>query len=333
MKKIGILLGDSTGVGPEIVAKTLAEEKDLFQTFKPLIIGDTDVLDRAAEFVDRSVNYLPTTSVDGISWDGDNAPFLNLHNEDLEQTPIGKPNKISGKAVLEQIDTACDLCKKGIIDGFVFASFNKQAMKEAGLKHESEHHLFAELFNVKDSFGEINMIEGLMTTRVTSHIPLKDVNKNLDINKIVDSTRLCYDTVKQSGVKEPKIGVSALNPHGGENGTMGNEEIDIIRPAIDKIHELGMDTVSGPYPSDTLFVKAINNHELDGVVTMYHDQGQIAVKLNGFPGGVTIAGGQPYPITTPAHGTGYDIVGKGIALNTAFINAVETAVKLVNGTS
>ncbi len=147
--------------------------------------------------------------------------------------------------------------------------------------------------------------------RVTSHVPLKDVAELITETGILDAIDLIDGELKRAGNPAPRIGVAGLNPHAGDGGNFGREEIDVIAPAVERAKMEGY-AVAGPYPADTIFVRA-KKGEFDAVVTMYHDQGQIAMKLMGFGRGVTVQGGLPVPVTTPAHGTAYDIVGKGIA--------------------
>ena len=165
---------------------------------------------------------------------------------------------------------------------------------------------------------------GMWTTRTTSHIPISEVSSALSVEKIFRAITLCHKTLKMAGFENPRIGVAALNPHAGEGGKCGREEIDIIAPAIEKAKEAGMNAM-GPDSSDILFHNAFNKKMYDGVVTMFHDQGQIALKLIGFSGGITIAGGQPYPVVTCGHGTAYDIAGKNIVTTDSFANAVKMA--------
>ena len=155
------------------------------------------------------------------------------------------------------------------------------------------------------------MLDELITTRVTSHIALKDVVANINQDAVIDAIQLANETLKATGMERPRIGVAALNPHAGDAGNFGSEEIDILAPAVLRASELQID-VNGPWPSDTVFLRA-RDGLLDAVVTMYHDQGQIAMKLMGFERGVTIAAGLPIAVATPAHGTAFDIAGQGIA--------------------
>ena len=172
-------------------------------------------------------------------------------------------------------------------------------MKLGGLRHEDELHHFATYLGVTGYFCEFNTLGSLWTARVSSHVPLKDAVSYLSRERIVAATRLIHDSLRANGVDAPRIAVAAFNPHGGEGGTCGREEIDIIAPAVRDLQAMGVPAV-GPFPADTIFLKA-RDGEFDAVVTMYHDQGQIAMKLMGFDRGVTVPGGLPIPIATPAH--------------------------------
>jgi 4-hydroxythreonine-4-phosphate dehydrogenase len=197
------------------------------------------------------------------------------------------------------------------IDAICFAPLNKFAMKQGGLKHEDELHHFAEYLGVTGYFCEFNTLDGLWTARVSSHIPLKDAASYLSVERIQQATRLIYRSLQAAGTAQPRVAVAAFNPHGGDGGTCGREEIEIIEPAVRALRAEGL-AIDGPFSADTIFLRA-RDGELDAIVTMYHDQGQIALKLLGFSKGVTVQGGLPLPITTPAHGTAYDIAGQGRA--------------------
>jgi 4-hydroxythreonine-4-phosphate dehydrogenase len=221
------------------------------------------------------------------------------------------------------LDKALDLARAGLVDGILFAPFNKAAMTSAGLNAEDEHRYIARYIGWDGYHSEINVLDELMTTRVTSHIPLKDVASHIDQESIIKAVKLANETLIRAGKKRPSIAVAALNPHAGDNGKFGSEEIDILEPAIRQCQQLQMN-VTGPWPSDTVFLKAMRK-EVDAVVTMYHDQGQIAIKLMGFDRGVTVAGGLPIPIATPAHGTAFDIAGQ----NKANVSATRQAFNLL----
>ena len=323
---LGIMLGDAAGVGPEIVAK-IAASGFLTEQCDPIIIGDLRVLERALKVTGGEVRLQVIDSVDDADWTK-GIPVLDRKNLDPEKVPFGTQTTESGAACLDMLDMGIDLYQKGKIEGFCFAPLNKAGMKAAGCHYESEHHYMAHLLNHTDPFGEINVCENVWTTRTTSHIPISEVSNNLTLESIGRAIRLSNYTLKNAGIEKPRIAVAALNPHAGENGTCGREEIDVITPAIEAARENGIDA-NGPFPSDILFIKAFRG-DYDGVVTMYHDQGQIALKLRGFDQGITIAGGFKPPIVTCGHGTAYDIAGKNIVKTSAFENAVKMAVRMAN---
>ena len=323
---LGILLGDGGGVGPEIIAK-LAADRFFDEYCYPVFIGDRRILNRAFETVGKSAEIKEIDSLDGVEF-GDTYLMLNRNNLSCEEAPIGELTLACGKSNLDQLTYAVELYKAGKIEGFCFGPLNKAGMKEAGCKFESEHHLLAHEFNHTAPFGEINVCGELWTTRTTSHIPISEVSNNLSVNSIMRAITLANVSLKNSGIARPRLAIAALNPHCGENGLCGREEIDVIKPAIEKAQSEGIDA-QGPFPSDITFIKAFRG-EFDGVVTMYHDQGQIALKLKGFEQGITIAGGLPAPIVTCAHGTAYDIAGKGLVKTSAFENAVKMASRMAN---
>ena len=204
-----------------------------------------------------------------------------------------------------------DRCKSGELDGFCFAPMNKESLRLGGNTHEDDLRFVADELEHEGYCCELNTTGGLWTSRVTSHIPLKDVASQITEEGILDAVKMAHQTLLDAGISIPRIGVAALNPHAGDGGNFGTEEGDIIEPAVKQVQQLGI-KADGPHPADTIFVRA-QRGEFDAVVTMYHDQGQIAMKLMGFDHGVTVLGGLPVPVTTPAHGTAFDIAGKGKA--------------------
>lgn len=324
---LGILLGDGGGVGPEIVAK-LMDERFYDAYSRPVFIGDKRILDRAFDIIGKKVEVKEVNDINEKIFEDGVYPFFDMKNLSAEDAPLGKLSVKSGKATLEMLRLAVKLYKENKIEGFCFGPLNKAGMKEAGCKYESEHHMLAHEFEHTGPFGEINVCHDLWTTRTTSHIPIKEVSAALSVDAIMRAITLANVSLKNSGIAKPRLAIAALNPHCGENGLCGREEIEVISPAIAKAKSLGIDA-SGPYPSDITFIKAFGG-EFDGVVTMYHDQGQIALKLKGFDQGITIAGGFECPIVTCAHGTAYDIAGKGIVKTSAFENAVKMVSRMAN---
>lgn len=252
--------------------------------------------------------------------------FLAVGSIRQYQVQGSQAQSACGAVVLQVLDLCMDGTKRGEVDAICFAPLNKQAMKLGGLKHEDELHHFAEYLGVSGYFCELNTLGDLWTARVSSHIPLKDAAAMLSQERIVAATRLIYSSLQVSGIAAPKVAVAAFNPHGGDGGVCGREEIDIIEPAVRELRANGL-PVDGPFPADTIFLKA-QAGQYQAIVTMYHDQGQIAIKLLGFSKGVTVQGGLPVPITTPAHGTAYDIAGQGVADVNATLNAFKIAQRM-----
>ncbi len=323
---IGILLGDASGIGPEIVAKATAKGI-LSAHCYPLIIGDQRVLGQGMAVSGVHFEYHAIDDIKDMKWDK-GIPVLDQKNQDPAEIIIGKVNPYCGKAVGEMVEIAIGLYQAGKIDGICYAPFNKAAMRTGGYDYESEHDLFVHCFHWTGFSGELNVVNQLWTSRVTSHIPINQVSSHLSAKGIVAAIQLLNQTIKRSGKSHPRIALAALNPHGGENGLCGREEIEMILPAAEEARQLGIG-VRGVYPADTIFIKAFKG-EYDGVVTMFHDQGQIALKLMEFDQAVTVAGGLPAPITTPAHGTAFDIAGKGLARISSFEAALELVCKMAD---
>ena len=306
--RLAIVPGDPSGIGPELVAKLLVE-KGVREAADIVLVGDRHLWQRGADQAGGSIE-LNTIAEDEIA-NFEGLAHLDLHTIKPEDVEVAQVTVAGGTTSLRCLDKALDLAQAGLVDGLMFAPFNKAAMTSAGLNAEDEHRYMARYLGFTEYHSEINVLDDLMTTRVTSHIGLKDVAANIDGPAIERAIDLAHATLARSGTARPHVAVAALNPHAGDNGKFGREEIDIIEPVVKAFQSRQMN-VTGPWPSDTVFLKA-KRGEVDAVVTMYHDQGQIAIKLMGFERGVTVAGGLPIPIATPAHGTAFDIAGQGIA--------------------
>lgn len=324
---VAVTLGDPAGIGPELVARLLARA-DLLQLANVVLVGDPWLWAEGQAIAGLQV---PTQAVSGFAEvrgraDTSIPAFLSMDTVKPEQVVKAQAGAAGGASVLAVLDCCMDATLAGHIDAITFAPLNKHAMKLGGLQHEDELHHFAKHLGVTGYFCEFNTLNGLWTSRISSHVPLKDVPKYLDQQRIIDAASLIYKSLQQSGNAAPRVAVAGFNPHNGDGGTCGREEIDIIAPALQKLEAMGL-PVLGPFPADTIFLKA-RAGELDAIVTMYHDQGQIAIKLMGFSQGVTVQGGLPIPITTPAHGTAFDIVGRGLANVDATANAFKIACRM-----
>ena len=322
---IGLMLGDATGIGPEISAKLLASGA-ASEVAHVIVIGDRRVLDLGLRDAGVKLAYRAYPAIDSVRWPSEPLPVLDLGNIDPGRFERGQPSADSGRLTGETLKLMIDLAGAGKLDGICFAPLNKGAMHTGGWRYNDEHQMFAALTGHAGFFGEMNVIREFSTFRVTSHVALREAVKMVTPERIESAIRLADETLRAAGHARPRIGVAALNPHCGENGLFGDEEIRIIRPTVERMRAAGIHC-TGPISSDAIFIKA-RGGEFDGVVMMYHDQGQIATKLLGFNKGVTVTAGLKTVFTTPAHGTAYDIVGQGRADPGALEYAFTLAAKM-----
>ncbi len=322
--RIGLLLGDPCGIGPEVAAKLLARP-DTAARAEVLVLGDRAVFaaGQRTAGLELEVPEMPP----GVPLR--NAAGLVLHHVDFVGRAVCPPGRVCAQAgahVLDLLRRGADLAAAGALDALVFAPLNKQAMAEGGLEQEDELRFLAEHLGCRGHVCELNAIDALWSSRVTSHIPISKVAAAITGPAIEAAAAILHRTLQSSGVAAPRIAISALNPHAGEGGRFGREEIEVIAPAVAAIRARGIDAL-GPLPADTVFVRA-QREGLHGVVSMFHDQCQIAMKLMGFDRGVTLLAGLPFPVTTAAHGTAFDIVGLGKANPEPMVRAFEMALSL-----
>ena len=313
--RIGIIPGDPGGIGPELIAKLLAEDGVLDQA-DILLIGDRHLFEmgQAQAGLEITMTDCDALTGDWSAGDWTDIDGLALHDRETiapEEVRLADVTLANGRSALGNLNCALEMARDGIIDAITFGPFNKAALIEAGLGHEDELHYMAEFLGIENYISELNTLNGIWTSRVSSHIPLKDVPEYISGHRITEAVHLIDRTLKRSGLARPRLSVAALNPHAGDNGNFGMEEIEVITPTVETLRQQQLN-IDGPWPSDTVFLKA-KAGEVDGIITMYHDQGQIALKLMGFDRGVTVQGGIPFPVTTPAHGTAFDIAGTGTA--------------------
>ena len=322
---LGLMLGDVTGIGPEISVKLLASGMP-HSVARVVVIGDARVFESGCRDAGIRLAFETFDNIDAIEFNGDAIPLIDLANVDPAKYPRGVSSDESGRLCGDTLKHMIELADAGKIDGICFAPLNKGAMNRGGWKYPDEHQMFAALTKHQGFFGEMNVIKEFSTFRVTSHIALKEAVNLITPERITAAIRLADQSLRAAGIAQPRIGVAALNPHCGENGLFGDEEITVIRPTVDAVRASGVNC-TGPISSDVIFLKALKS-EFDGVVMMYHDQGQIATKLLGFNKGVTVTAGLKTVFTTPAHGTAYDIAGKGVADTGALEQALRIAARM-----
>ncbi|HET9576409.1 MAG TPA: 4-hydroxythreonine-4-phosphate dehydrogenase PdxA [Usitatibacter sp.] len=322
---LGLMLGDCTGIGPEQCARVLADRR-MADAARLLVVGDRRVLEMGARDAGVKLDIRVYQRPEEVDWNAREVPLIDLANIDPSKIGRGAISPDSGRATGETLKHMIELALAGRLDGITFAPLNKAALHAGGWKYYDEHQMFARLTNHQGFHGEMNVLDDKWMSRVTSHISLREALGQITARRVDDALVLAHETMRSAGFARPRIAVAALNPHGGENGLFGREEIDIIAPAVAKAAARGI-ACKGPFPADTVFIKGFGD-EFDGVLSMYHDQGQIATKLKGFNRGVTVSGGLATVFTTPAHGTAFDIVGKGVASTGAFENAIRLGARL-----
>lgn len=322
---IALLLGDPSGIGPEISARLLAGTAR--EVARVLVVGDCRVLEQGMRDAGVQFAWEPVRRAREVDWTRDVVPVVDLANIDPARIERGRMTALSGRLTGESLAAAIDMSRDGEFDAITFAPLNKQALSEGGWKFPDEHKMFAHLLRHNGHFGEMNVLDGHWMARVTSHVSLREALDQITPASIEAAIRLADTTMRRAGIEHPRIAVAALNPHGGEGGLFGREEIEMIRPTVERVASTGIDC-KGPFPSDTVYLKAFAG-DFDSVVAMYHDQGQIATKLKGFNRGVTVTAGLDTVFTTPAHGTAFDIVGKGLAKAGALESALRLAAQLV----
>ena len=320
-----LTLGDAAGVGPEVAVKALAG-RDLRDAGRWLVVGQEALLQEGMRVADRRLQYDRVRAPEDVGSLPGSIGLLEVEGVQSGSYSRGRVSAETGRAAALALRAAMDLATAGRVAAVVYAPLSKEALHRSGLEFVDEIHLFASWLGCADGFSEVNLLDDLWLFRVTSHIALAEVAREITLDAVLGRILFAGDLLRRAGVGEPRIAVAALNPHAGEGGLFGTEEAQQIAPAIARARALGME-VTGPYPSDTIFIRR-RREAFDALLAMYHDQGQIGLKLLGFDRGVTISGGLPVTVVTPAHGTAFDIAGRGIADAGAMEQAIRTALRL-----
>jgi 4-hydroxythreonine-4-phosphate dehydrogenase len=324
---IGITMGDPTGIGPEIIVKALSMEVP-FQVCRPVVLGDRDVLLRAIR-----IQGLPASLelIDKIPEDGYQAGkifLLPLSQLSIHSLRFGQPDRACGVAMAKYVEEAFRLVTSGEINAMTTCPINKQAMNQAGYLFPGHTEFLAHLARVS-SVAMMFLGSRWKIVLATTHLPLKDVAGWITADRVLSTIRLTHEGMKKYfGISSPRIAVLGLNPHCGEGGLLGEEERGEIVPAIARARSLGIG-VEGPFPADSFFDFS-SRSVFDAVISMYHDQGLIAVKMLEFKEAVNFTLGLPFVRTSVDHGTAYDIAGKGLADPTNLIMAMRAAANILN---
>jgi len=321
---IAITMGDPTGVGPEIVAKSLAREA-VQQSVSALVVGDPDRLREGARLTNTPVQVRAVDRAADARYEPGVIDCLAV-GELPAGLPFGKLSPDAGAAAYRYVAAAVKLALAGEAHAICTAPLNKEALHAAGHRYPGHTELLAELTNTRE-VSMLLMAPRLRVIHVTTHIGLLDAVEKIEPGLVERTIARGHELLRRSGIASPRICVCGINPHAGENGLFGRgEEATKIQPAVDACRARGWD-VQGPLPADTLFFRATRG-DFDLVVAMYHDQGHGPVKVLGLDAGVNVTVGLPFVRTSVDHGTAFDIAGKGIADERSLVEALRQAVEL-----
>ncbi len=315
-------MGDVAGIGPEIIARAWPQ---LLDVCRPVVIGDLAWLQRALTLVGSAARPESIATPAQAQLSVDLIPCIQGTQENLTNVEPGHVTAAAAKAAYDFLCLAIDVTLHGDADGIVTAPLHKEGLRAAGLPYPGHTEILAERTGTR-AFAMLLYCEGIAVAHVTLHMALRDVFQHLSTQGIHEKIHLLDDMLKRLLGRRPRLGVAALNPHASDGGLFGDEEERIIRPAVERARAGGVE-VSGPWPADTLFVRA-RRGGFDGVIAMYHDQGHIALKLLGPERAVNISAGLPIVRTSVAHGTAYDIAGRGLADAGGLIEAARVAARL-----
>ena len=323
-----LTMGDVAGVGPEVIAKAWPE---LVAFADPVVVGDMGWMRRALALTGSSAQAMEVRAPEEARPAAQVVPVLPGSSVDLRNVVPGKIDAAAGRAAYDFLCAAIDLALARKAQAIVTAPLQKEGLHAGGLHYPGHTEILAERTGTR-AFGMMlyargpNLPHGLGVVHVTLHMALRDVFRHLSSAAVREKIELLQGIMRKLSDREPRLAVAALNPHASDGGLFGDEEESIIRPAVDAARAAGID-VSGPWPCDTLFVRAARG-EFDGVVAMYHDQGHIALKLLTGLAAVNVSVGLPIVRTSVAHGTAYDIAGTGTADHRSLVEAARVAARL-----
>lgn len=318
---MGISIGDFNGIGPEIIMKSL-KDKNITDFFTPIIFGSGKLFTYQKNIFKLNLNFNYILNANE-SQDGK----LNMVNlwKDNVNVELGKPTETSTQMAIESLEAATEALKKGEIDVLVTAPINKDEMMKQGFKYAGHTGFLEDKFNKKGLMFLVT--EQLKVAVSTHHIPISEVPVHITKEKIINQIKQLNQTlIEDFCISKPKIAVLGLNPHSGDGGVIGNEEIEIIEPAIQELWDKGI-LAFGPYPADSFF-QPEKYSKFDAVLAMYHDQGLTPFKTIAYEEGVNYTAGLPFVRTSPDHGVAYDIAGKNEANEKSFSEAIFTAIKI-----
>jgi 4-phospho-D-threonate 3-dehydrogenase / 4-phospho-D-erythronate 3-dehydrogenase len=320
---IAVPIGDPAGIGPEIVVKAIAK-KEIFQVARCVVIGDKKVLDDAIQFtnVKLKLNIIEAPK-DGVYEEGI-LNLINMNNVDFKKFKIGQISAMCGKAAYDYIEKSIALANAREVEAVATTPINKESLRAGGVPFIGHTEIFGELTNTKDPLTMFE-VHGMRVFFLTRHVSLREACNLVTKERIKDYVKRCKEVLKTLGVQDGTMAVAGLNPHSGEHGLFGDEEVEEVTPAVKELQEEGFD-VAGPIGADSVFHLALKGR-FNSVLSLYHDQGHIATKTLDFEKTIAITGGMPILRTSVDHGTAMDIAGKGIASEVSMVEAIRLGAK------
>ncbi|MGI6368861.1 MAG: 4-hydroxythreonine-4-phosphate dehydrogenase PdxA [Anaerolineae bacterium] len=323
---IAITMGDPAGIGPEVTARAL-KRPEIWRLCRPVVVGDLSIANAAADLVGAPA-FHGITSLRQARFCPEAPDLLDVQQMHIDDLRPGRVAAPCGEAAAAYIARAVALCKAGEADALTTGPINKAALKEAGVPFIGHTELLASLLGDPEVTTML-ATTGLRVVHVTRHVPFAQIARYITRKNVLETIKLTDAGLRQMGIALPRIAVAALNPHGGDEGLMGREEIDAIGPAVRDAQQADIDAY-GPIPADSVFFRAIRG-EFDVVVAMYHDQGHIPIKTHGFERSVTVTLGLPIIRTSVDHGTAFDIAWQGTADDESMVEALRLAAQLAEG--
>ena len=333
---LGITMGDPASIGPEITVKALSRP-EIYDQCCPLVVGDACMMERALKVAGHEeIKIHPVHAVSEAYFTPETIDVFDMQLVDPDSMPIGQVSVMAGEAAFQYVKKVIELANEDEIDGTVTNAFNKEAINKAGHHYSGHTEVYAHYTNTK-KYTMMLAHRNLRVVHVSTHVSLREACDRVKKERVLEVIQIANQACKDLGIAEPRVGVAGLNPHSGENGLFGREEIEEITPAIEAARAMGINA-DGPVPPDTIFSKARGGW-YDIVVAMYHDQGHIPLKVVGFVynneekkwdavEGVNITLGLPIVRVSVDHGTAFDQAGKGVANELSLLNSIDYAIRL-----
>ncbi len=320
---IAIPIGDVAGVGPEITVKSLAK-KEVFDAARAVVVGDKKIMEQAIKVCGANLKINVINEPEDGVYEENILNLIDLDNIDMSSFEYGKVQAMCGKAAFEYIKKSIELANARKVDAVATTPINKEALRAAGINYIGHTEIFGALTNTEDPLTMFE-VRGMRVFFLTRHVSLREACDMIKKERIIDYVKRCTEVLKQLGVEGGTMAVAGLNPHSGEHGLFGWEEVNEVAPAVEELKKMGYD-VAGPVPADSVFHQALQGR-YNSVLSLYHDQGHIATKTLDFERTIAITGGMPILRTSVDHGTAFDIAGKNIVSEVSMVEAILLAAK------